>query len=131
MLACVEDLAIPKQENIGLWTRERVLTAMEFDPLRDLRNAHRQRRRALRAVLPAKHKIRTLPTGETEETTEEGGAPDWPTRLRAIDQMDRLAGISDRNLESGQDTGRPIAVQIIVQAAGAAQTQDVAVQVAL
>ena len=59
----------------GLWTRERALVAMGFD-LEHLAEAYTVTRGALGA--------------------ERDGAPDWKTRLKAVDQMYALSGVVAR-----------------------------------
>lgn len=95
----------------GLWSRERLLRDAGFDPTADLRRAVKSDRRALGAVRPLK-RTRTLIDGRVKETIEDGGAPDWPTRLEASRHMYALAGIYPESRAAIEATfNAPVVIQ--------------------
>lgn len=75
---------------------------------------------ALDAVAPAKRKEKFDKAGNlTEVTVDHGGAPDWPNRLRASEQIHKLADIVPRPNDTASDPSRPIAVNIILTGSAA------------
>ena len=96
----------------GLWTRERALVAMGFD-LEHLAEAYGQTRAALTAVTPERRRVKKLSSGEIEETIEDGGAPDWKTRMEATRQMYALGGVRAVELEPDA-TKAPVTIKVVI-----------------
>ena len=115
----IDSLPVPF---VGLVTPQRLLAAIGFT-VRDAQRALMHDRRALRACLPDKRRIKTLADGKTEETVELGGAPDWDVRHRAAEHLYDLAGLRERKRDDEADPSRPVAIQIIVHPPGDASTQ--------
>lgn len=98
----------------GDMLRDRLLELAGVTPA-DLRRAMDRTRDALDATLPAKRRVKTLATGEIEETIDEGGAPDWDARLKASDQLCDRIGL--RGFRPAQESGEgliPITAVAIV-----------------
>ena len=115
----IDSLPVPF---VGLVTPQRLLAAIGFT-VRDAQRALMHDRRALRACLPAKRRIKTLADGKTEETVELGGAPDWDVRHRAAEHLYDLAGLRERKRDDEADPSRPVAIQIIVHPPSDASAQ--------
>ena len=93
-------------------SRAAVLLAMGFDA-RDLKRAYTRNVEALDATLPERRRERQHADGGIEITIELGGAPDWRTRLEAIEQMYGIAGLSNIRLDPSDDRG-PVSIRIVV-----------------
>ena len=98
---------------VGLWTRDRALRAMGFD-YAHLGHAYARTREALDAVAPERLKVKTLPNGVTEETLEHGGAPDWPVRLKAADQLFGLGGVRQVELDPDERKAAPLTIKVVI-----------------
>lgn len=100
----------------GDMMRDRLLALAGVTP-EHLRHAMQRTVEALDAVAPAKRRVKTLANGDTEETIDDGGAPDWDARLRAADQLCERVGLRARPVLPDGDPGTPVtAIAIVLQA---------------
>lgn len=97
-----------------VWTGDMLLDRALHDigfKREDLEHALARNVEALDAVAPEK-RIHEWRDGELVLTKrEEGGAPDWPNRLRASENLFDLVGFKGKR-ERNSDTGKPTAITI-------------------
>ena len=105
-------------------TRETLLAAAKFKPVREFKRSVKVIRDAHTAVAPAKLKETFDKDGNlTERQIDHGGAPDWPIRINAADKNFRLLDAYPKNTEP-IDASKPVAVNIILTGQSAAVLQS-------
>ncbi len=116
-----------------VWTRELLLQAAQerlgFDLAEAVAHGLRRNREALDAVRPEKRVCKRAPDGTLSVEVTEGGAPDWPARLRGAELLYDVAAM--RKPRGDGDGPAPVTAVAITLHVTAAPTEPAAVSAPL